>query len=79
MNCNILSQKEIMDLILWRHAEAEEGVHDLSRQLTAKGEKQATKWRPFCVHGLPHGTRILVSPRYTHPANRTGAHQRFRH
>ena len=33
-----------MDLILWRHAEAEEGsgtVPDKKRRLTARGEKQA--------------------------------------
>ena len=32
-----------MDLILWRHAEAEDGVPDTARRLTPKGEKQAQK------------------------------------
>ncbi len=35
-----------MDLILWRHAEAEnaeEGRDDLSRALTPKGERQALR------------------------------------
>ncbi|MCX7742520.1 MAG: histidine phosphatase family protein, partial [Tepidimonas sp.] len=39
-----------MDLILWRHAEAEDldetdegGGDDLSRRLTPKGEKQAAR------------------------------------
>ena len=35
-----------MDLILWRHAEAEvaaEGADDLSRKLTKKGERQAAR------------------------------------
>lgn len=32
-----------MDLILWRHADAEEGVDDLARPLTPKGIKQAKK------------------------------------
>lgn len=35
-----------MDLILWRHAEAEElgeGMDDLTRALTPRGEKQAAK------------------------------------
>ena len=35
-----------MDLILWRHADAEiasEGEDDLSRELTVKGEKQAVR------------------------------------
>ncbi len=30
-----------MDLLLWRHAEAEDGDDDLKRRLTARGEKQA--------------------------------------
>ena len=30
-----------MDLILWRHADAEDGYDDLARKLTAKGRKQA--------------------------------------
>ena len=36
----------MMDLILWRHAEAEEaddGRPDLERKLTARGERQATR------------------------------------
>ena len=27
-----------MDLILWRHAEAEDGINDLQRQLTPRGQ-----------------------------------------
>ncbi len=30
-----------MDLLLWRHAEAEDGTPDLKRKLTPRGEKQA--------------------------------------
>lgn len=54
-----------MDLILWRHAEAEiasEGEDDLSRQLTAKGEKQAVRVAAWLDRHLPEGVRILVSP-----------------
>ena len=51
-----------MDLILWRHAEAEEGAPDLERSLTAKGERQAKKMAEFLRPRLPHSTRILVSP-----------------
>lgn len=29
-----------MDLILWRHAEAEDGSNDLARTLTRKGQQQ---------------------------------------
>jgi phosphohistidine phosphatase len=32
-----------MDLILWRHAEAEPGEPDLGRRLTAKGIKAGRK------------------------------------
>ena len=32
-----------MDLILWRHAEAEPGEPDLERALTPKGVKQARR------------------------------------
>ena len=51
-----------MELILWRHAEAEDGIHDMARQLTAKGEKQADKMAAFLRTRLPQDTRILVSP-----------------
>lgn len=54
-----------MDLILWRHADAEvaaEGEDDLSRQLTLKGEKQAIRMAAWLDRHLPEGARILVSP-----------------
>lgn len=51
-----------MDLILWRHAEAEDGLNDLSRKLTEKGHKQAEKTASFLRKHLPPDTRILVSP-----------------
>jgi len=54
-----------MDLILWRHADAEvaaEGEDDLSRQLTVKGEKQAVRMAVWLDRHLPEGARILVSP-----------------
>jgi len=54
-----------MDLILWRHAEAEdprEGMDDLQRVLTAKGEKQAARVGAWLDRVLPQGTRILCSP-----------------
>lgn len=51
-----------MDLILWRHAEAEEGFPDDERALTAKGERQALKMAQFLHLHLPKETRILVSP-----------------
>ena len=51
-----------MDLILWRHAEAEDGVPDLERLLTAKGHKQATTVGDWLAERLPENARILVSP-----------------
>jgi phosphohistidine phosphatase len=51
-----------MDLILWRHAEAEPGEPDLGRRLTAKGIKQAERVGAWLDRHLPDGTRVLVSP-----------------
>ncbi|MDR2195376.1 MAG: histidine phosphatase family protein, partial [Gallionellaceae bacterium] len=52
-----------MDLILWRHAEAEDGFDDdMQRRLTAKGVKQADKMAAFLRPLLPKQTHILVSP-----------------
>jgi phosphohistidine phosphatase len=51
-----------MELILWRHAEAVDGVPDHSRGLTAKGRQQAKRMANFLTARLPSGTRILVSP-----------------
>lgn len=54
-----------MDLILWRHAEAEEaapGGDDLKRALTTKGERQAERMAEWLNHRLADSTRILVSP-----------------
>ena len=51
-----------MDLILWRHAEAEAGEPDLSRRLTARGVKQAERVGAWLDRHLPDATRILVSP-----------------
>jgi phosphohistidine phosphatase len=52
----------LMELILWRHAEAEDGTPDYERELTAKGHKQAAKMAAFLRPRLPAHTRILVSP-----------------
>ncbi len=51
-----------MDLVLWRHAEAEPGEPDMGRRLTAKGVKQAERMGEWLDHHLPETTRILVSP-----------------
>lgn len=51
-----------MELILWRHAEAEAGEPDLGRQLTAKGEKQARRMAEWLHARLPDSARIVASP-----------------
>ncbi|KQY88820.1 MULTISPECIES: phosphohistidine phosphatase SixA [Roseateles] len=54
-----------MDLILWRHAEAEiavPGQDDLQRALTHKGERQARRMAAWLNHRLAATTRVLVSP-----------------
>ncbi len=51
-----------MDLILWRHAEAEDGFPDASRKLTEKGLKQVQKIARWLGPRLPKNTRIVVSP-----------------
>lgn len=51
-----------MNLILWRHAEAEEGKNDMKRALTKRGLKQATLAAAWLHANLPGGARILVSP-----------------
>lgn len=51
-----------MELILWRHAEAVDGVPDNDRALTEKGRRQAQRMAHFLASRLPKNTRILVSP-----------------
>lgn len=51
-----------MDLVLWRHADAEDGIPDEARRLTAKGRKQAKKMAAWLAAHLPAGYRVLVSP-----------------
>lgn len=54
-----------MDLILWRHAEAEEatgGLPDERRGLTDGGKKQANDMAQWLKKRLPKKLRILVSP-----------------
>ncbi|MDP3618170.1 MAG: phosphohistidine phosphatase SixA [Ramlibacter sp.] len=54
-----------MDLILWRHAEAQDEApdgDDMQRALTGRGEKQAARVATWLDRQLPEGTRILSSP-----------------
>lgn len=51
-----------MDLILWRHADADEGADDMARELTAKGRKQAVAVGAWLDARMPKDARVLVSP-----------------
>lgn len=51
-----------MDLILWRHAEAEDGGPDLARKLTPKGRKQAARMAAWLHQHLPEGFDVVASP-----------------
>ena len=51
-----------MDLILWRHAEAEEGANDLARELTPKGQKQAARVAEWLLQRLPSRFALISSP-----------------
>lgn len=51
-----------MELILWRHADAEEGERDLERKLTGKGRKQAARVAQWLQHRLPSKFTLICSP-----------------
>jgi phosphohistidine phosphatase len=51
-----------MELILWRHADAEEGADDMARRLTRKGEKQAAAMAKWLRAHLPKDYTVLASP-----------------
>jgi phosphohistidine phosphatase len=52
-----------MDLILWRHAQAEDGAPDLERRLTARGREDAKRVGAWLLARLPADrVRVLSSP-----------------
>jgi len=51
-----------MDLILWRHADAENGAPDLARRLTPKGHDEAARVAAWLRGRLPERYRLLASP-----------------
>lgn len=53
-----------MDLILWRHAEAQASHPDgdFWRALTAHGERQAQRMGAWLAAQLPEDARVIVSP-----------------
>lgn len=51
-----------MDILLWRHAEAEDGSDDLLRALTPKGQEQAATMARWIRRHGPEPLTVLVSP-----------------
>ena len=54
-----------MDLIIWRHADAEDASApdtDMARCLSARGIRQATRMAQWLDRKLPDNARVLVSP-----------------
>ncbi len=51
-----------MQLILWRHAEAEDGGPDSARKLTDKGRRDAEHVARWLARHLPEKFRLLASP-----------------
>jgi len=51
-----------VDLILWRHADAEEGARDLERKLTGKGHRQAARVAKWLAARLPSKFTVVSSP-----------------
>lgn len=51
-----------VDLFLWRHAEAEDGIPDLARTLTAKGRRDAARVGRALARLIDDEARIVASP-----------------
>lgn len=58
----VFSRDTTMELLLWRHAEAEDGEDDLKRRLTERGEKQARTMAKWIREHQPKDLRIIASP-----------------
>lgn len=51
-----------MDLILWRHADAEDGEPDLKRKLTARGHRHAARVADWLLQRLPSKFSVIAGP-----------------
>lgn len=51
-----------MELILWRHADAQDGLNDQKRELTDKGRKQAARMARWLAPRLEGRWVVLASP-----------------
>ena len=54
--------KNSAQLLLWRHAQAEEGEDDAARPLTPRGRKQALRVARWLEARLPDHYRLIASP-----------------
>ena len=52
----------LVDLILWRHAEAEDNAPDFGRKLTPRGRKQAKQIAAWLQTRLREPWKVLASP-----------------
>ena len=57
-----LAKESTMDLLLWRHAEAEDGFPDSERKLTPRGEEQARRMAAWIKAHAPKDLRVVASP-----------------
>jgi phosphohistidine phosphatase len=51
-----------MEIVLWRHADAENGADDMARRLTPKGRAQAAAMAKWLHRHLPADYTLLASP-----------------
>ena len=51
-----------MQLLLWRHCDAEDGAPDALRRLTTRGRSEAARMARWLSARLPADARVLVSP-----------------
>lgn len=51
-----------MNLLLWRHADAEDGFPDSERKLTPRGQAQARQLAEWINRNAPKNLHILTSP-----------------
>jgi phosphohistidine phosphatase len=59
---DLINGVDAVDLILWRHAEAEEARPDLARKLTPRGLKHAARVAEWLQQRLPSKFTVLASP-----------------
>ena len=68
-----------MDLILWRHADAEDEhpSGDLARPLTQRGQRQAKRVGAWLDHMMPANAKVMVSPALRTRQTAQGLNRRY--